>query len=61
MRIKTSRKSLSTQKIVLPSQHQQPCQHRRDVEKGFELEGTIRNDYKTTSGEVVDLNYYWID
>ncbi len=25
---------------------------------GFELEGTIRNDYKTTSGELVDLLYY---
>ena len=25
---------------------------------GFELEGTIRRDYKTTSGELVDLLYY---
>lgn len=25
---------------------------------GFELEGTIRNDYRTTKGEIVDLNYY---
>lgn len=25
---------------------------------GFELEGTIRKDYKTTSGELVDLVYY---
>lgn len=25
---------------------------------GFELEGTIRKDYKTTSGKLVDLNYY---
>jgi len=25
---------------------------------GFELEGTIRKDYKTTSGKVVDLVYY---
>jgi RimJ/RimL family protein N-acetyltransferase len=25
---------------------------------GFELEGTIRMDYKTTSGEIVDLMYY---
>ena len=25
---------------------------------GFELEGTIRNDYKTTSGELIDLLYY---
>lgn len=25
---------------------------------GFELEGTLRRDYKTTSGKLVDLNYY---
>jgi RimJ/RimL family protein N-acetyltransferase len=25
---------------------------------GFELEGTIRKDYRTTKGEIVDLNYY---
>ncbi len=25
---------------------------------GFELEGVIRKDYKTTSGEIVDLIYY---
>ena len=28
------------------------------LKNGFELEGTIRRDYKTTKGEVVDLNYY---
>lgn len=28
------------------------------LKNGFELEGTIRNDYRTTSNEVVDLNYY---
>ena len=28
------------------------------LKNGFELEGTIRNDHATTSGEVVDLNYY---
>jgi len=28
------------------------------LKNGFELEGTIRNDYKTTKGEIVDLNYY---
>lgn len=28
------------------------------LKNGFELEGTIRNDYRTTKGEVVDLNYY---
>lgn len=25
---------------------------------GFELEGTLKRDYKTTRGELVDLNYY---
>ncbi len=25
---------------------------------GFTLEGTLRRDYKTTKGELVDLNYY---
>lgn len=25
---------------------------------GFEIEGTIRKDYKTTSGELIDLVYY---
>ncbi|WP_034058111.1 GNAT family N-acetyltransferase [Lacinutrix jangbogonensis] len=28
------------------------------LKSGFELEGTIRNDYRTTKGEIVDLNYY---
>jgi len=28
------------------------------LKNGFELEGTIRNDHATTSGKVVDLNYY---
>lgn len=28
------------------------------LSNGFELEGTIRNDYKTTDNEIVDLNYY---
>ena len=25
---------------------------------GFEIEGLLRKDYKTTSGELVDLRYY---
>ena len=25
---------------------------------GFQLEGTLKRDYKTTSGKLVDLNYY---
>ena len=28
------------------------------LKSNFELEGTIRCDYKTTKGEIVDLNYY---
>lgn len=28
------------------------------LRNGFELEGTIRRDYRTSSGEIVDLNYY---
>lgn len=28
------------------------------LKSGFEYEGTIRKDYRTTKGEVVDLNYY---
>lgn len=28
------------------------------LKNGFELEGTIRRDYKTIKGEIVDLNYY---
>lgn len=28
------------------------------LKNGFVLEGTIRNDYRTTKGEIVDLNYY---
>ena len=28
------------------------------LKNGFELEGTRRNDYRTTKGEIVDLNYY---
>ena len=28
------------------------------LKNGFQLEGTIRNDYRTTRGDIVDLNYY---
>jgi ribosomal-protein-serine acetyltransferase len=28
------------------------------LKNGFELEGTIRKDYRTAKGEIVDLNYY---
>ncbi|UQD56992.1 GNAT family N-acetyltransferase [Flavobacterium sp. K5-23] len=39
--------------------HQNNLAARNVAEKcGFEIEGTIRRDYKTTSGEIVDLIYY---
>lgn len=39
--------------------HQSNVSARRVAENcGFEIEGTIRRDYKTTAGEVVDLIYY---
>ncbi|WP_298902835.1 GNAT family protein [uncultured Psychroserpens sp.] len=28
------------------------------LNNNFDLEGTIRNDYRTTKGDIVDLNYY---
>lgn len=28
------------------------------IKNKFQLEGTIRNDYRTTKGDIVDLNYY---
>ena len=28
------------------------------LKNGFQLEGSIRNDYRTTKGDIVDLNYY---
>ena len=28
------------------------------LKNGFVLEGTIQNDYRTTKGDIVDLNYY---
>ena len=39
--------------------HQDNISSRRIAEKnGFEVEGVIRQDYKTTKGELVDLIYY---
>lgn len=39
--------------------HESNVSARRVAEKcGFEIEGHIRKDYKTTSGELVDLIYY---
>jgi len=39
--------------------HESNLPARRIAEKcGFEIEGTIRKDYKTSSGELVDVLYY---
>ena len=46
------------QKLFLRT-HETNTAARRGAEKcGFEVEGIIRRDYKTTSGELVDLIYY---
>ncbi|GAA4377922.1 GNAT family protein [Hymenobacter koreensis] len=46
------------QKLFLRT-HESNTAVRRVAEKsGFEVEGVIRRDYKTTAGEVVDLIYY---
>ena len=46
------------QKLFLRT-HPENVSAQRVAEKcGFELEGKIRKDYKTTSGELIDLNYY---
>lgn len=39
--------------------HPQNISAQRVAEKcGFELEGTMRNDYKTSSGDLIDLLYF---
>jgi ribosomal-protein-serine acetyltransferase len=49
---------LSFGKLYLRT-HENNLPARRLAEKcGFEIEGRIRKDYKTTSGEIVDLIYY---
>ncbi len=46
------------QKIFLRT-HESNLAARKVAEKsGFEIEGTLRRDYKTTSGELVDVLYY---
>jgi len=46
------------QKLFLRTHHNNTFARRVAEKCGFEIEGTIRRDYKTTSGEVVDLIYY---
>jgi ribosomal-protein-serine acetyltransferase len=46
------------QKLFLRTHHSNTYARRVAENCGFEIEGTIRRDYKTTSGEVVDLIYF---
>ena len=51
-------KNLGFKKLFLRT-HQSNFSAQRLAEKsGFEIEGRIRSDYKTTKGEIVDLIYY---
>ena len=46
------------QKLFLRT-HENNFSSRKIVERcGFEVEGVLRNDYKTTSGELLDMLYY---
>ena len=45
-------------KIFLRTHHSNKAAQVIAEKCGFEVEGTIRMDYKTTSGEIVDLIYY---
>jgi RimJ/RimL family protein N-acetyltransferase len=46
------------EKLFLRTHHSNISARRVAENGGFEIEGTIRRDYKTTSGELVDLLYY---
>ena len=46
------------QKLFLRTHHSNTAARRVAEKCGFELEGTIRRDYRTTAGELVDLLYY---
>jgi len=46
------------QKLFLRTHHNNTSARRVAEKCGFEIEGTIRRDYKTTSGALVDLIYY---
>jgi RimJ/RimL family protein N-acetyltransferase len=45
-------------KLFLRTHHSNSSAIRIAEKCGFEIEGKIRRDYKTTSGEIVDLIYY---
>lgn len=46
------------QKLFLRTHHSNIAARRVAERCGFEVEGTIRRDYKTSAGELVDLIYY---
>lgn len=46
------------QKLFLRTHHNNTFARRVAEKCGFEKEGNIRRDYRTTSGEIVDLIYY---
>ena len=46
------------QKLFLRTHHSNISARNVAEKCGFEIEGTIRRDYKTTSGEIIDLVYY---
>ena len=49
---------LGFNKLFLRTHHSNQPARRLAESCGFEVEGTIRKDYKTTDGELVDLLYY---
>lgn len=46
------------QKLFLRTHHNNTSARQVAEKCGFEIEGTIRRDYRTTSGDIVDLIYY---
>ena len=51
-------KNFEFKKIYLRTHHSNKAAQIVAEKCGFELEGTIRKDYITTAGEIVDLMYY---
>jgi RimJ/RimL family protein N-acetyltransferase len=49
---------LSFEKLFLRTHTSNTAAQRLALKNGFQLEGTVRKDYKTTSGIIVDLMYF---
>ena len=49
---------LGFQKLFLRTHETNEAAKRLAEKNGFEVEGVLRKDYKTTSGELIDLIYY---